>query len=475
MGGVLLLEQMRETTELLREYAESGSESAFRELVEGYINLVYSTARRLVSGDAHLAEDVTQEVFVHLSQKAGKLSRKATLGGWLHRDTCFVASKARRAERRRQAREREAVLMNSLTDHSTSNLEQLAPVLDEAVDLLGEQDRLPIVLRFFEQRDFRAIGLALGTTEDAARMRLNRALEKLQGILKRRGVVISAAALTTLLASETVSAAPVGLAGIVAGSVLAGTAAPAALSASFLKIMAITKLKSGLIAAVVIAGAATSLLLHHRSSATQRAFDDGWRQHAEQLSQLRAQNQRLAELASQATDPGAQETELTRLRTETYGLRRDITNLPALRREHQRLLTAVIQSRTPLEAREELMAKGAFAKNWVYAFVTFSLEHDGRFPTNFDEAAAFLQPEAKAQTNITTSQFEIVYQGNQEAIADPAETIVLREKQPWVGPDGSWVKMYGFADGTGQLHSEPDGNFEAYERQHTVSVPAAGK
>jgi len=65
---------------------------------------------------------------------------------------------------------------------------RVAPILDEAIDELGEKDRTAILLRFFEQHDFRSVGQALGVNEDAARMRVNRALEKLQDLIKPRGV-----------------------------------------------------------------------------------------------------------------------------------------------------------------------------------------------------------------------------------------------------------------------------------------------
>src|SRR5690349_15495278 len=103
---------MNETNQLLADYAKKGSERAFGELVSRYIGLVYSSALRLAGGDAHLAEDISQNVFIDLARNAPKLSRESTLGGWLHRDTCFVASKILRTERRRAAREREAALMN---------------------------------------------------------------------------------------------------------------------------------------------------------------------------------------------------------------------------------------------------------------------------------------------------------------------------------------------------------------------------
>src|SRR5689334_19014168 len=98
---------MTENQKLLAEYATNGSEAAFGELVARYVNFVYSTARRLVGGHAHLAEDVTQTVFINLAKKGRTLSSGVLLGGWLHQHTYHVATKAVRDERRRQFRERE--------------------------------------------------------------------------------------------------------------------------------------------------------------------------------------------------------------------------------------------------------------------------------------------------------------------------------------------------------------------------------
>src|SRR5260221_8897320 len=105
---------MTDNQQLLAEYVQTDSETAFRELVSRYLGLVYSAAVRLVDGDTHLAEDVSQTVFADLARMARTLSHDVMLGGWLHRHTCFVASKAMRGERRRLARERQAVEMNVL-------------------------------------------------------------------------------------------------------------------------------------------------------------------------------------------------------------------------------------------------------------------------------------------------------------------------------------------------------------------------
>ena len=164
---------MTDSQKLLAEYVKNGSEPAFRELVTRYIDLVYSAAVRLVDGDTHLAEDVAQTVFLDLARMGRTLSKEVMLGGWLHRHTCYVAATTMRGERRRQLRERQAVQMNAQSDHSEANLAQVAPILDEAINELGDDDRTAILLRFFEERDLRSIGHVLGSSEDAARMRVS--------------------------------------------------------------------------------------------------------------------------------------------------------------------------------------------------------------------------------------------------------------------------------------------------------------
>src|SRR5579859_7075473 len=104
---------MTDNQTLIAQYARTASEAAFRELVARYIDFVHSTAVRLVGGDRHLAEDVTQTAFIHLARTAHRLSGNVLLGGWLHRDTCNVAAKLMRGQRRRQVRERQAAEMKA--------------------------------------------------------------------------------------------------------------------------------------------------------------------------------------------------------------------------------------------------------------------------------------------------------------------------------------------------------------------------
>jgi len=177
------------------------------------------------------------------------------LGGWLHQHTYYVATRAVRSEQRRQAREREAVEMSPLQDDAGADWRKLAPILDEAITQLGGDDRTAIVLRFFEQRDFRSVGAALGSTQDAARVRVNRALEKLQILLKQRGVALSVGALGSVLTAGAVTAAPAGLVVAISSAAVSGAATGTGITLTLIKLMATTKLKLG-IAALVIAGTA---------------------------------------------------------------------------------------------------------------------------------------------------------------------------------------------------------------------------
>ena len=316
---------MTDSQTLLTDYAANGSEPAFHELVSRYLDLVYSTAVRLVNGDTHLAEDVSQIVFTDFARLARTLSKNVMPGGWLHRHTCFVAAKAMRSNRRRQLREQQAAEMNAQQDHSAANLSEVAPILDEAINQLGTKDRAAILLRFFEQRDLRSIGGALGSSENAAQKRLTRAVEELRTLLKRRGVTLSAGALTTVLIGEAVTGAPAGLALSISSSALACAAAGGGTTLTILKLMSMTKLKLGVISAVVAAGMATPIVMQHRSQARLRDENQSLRQQVDQLVQLKSENERLSNLVVQANNnqlSKEQLSELMKLRSEVGELRK---------------------------------------------------------------------------------------------------------------------------------------------------------
>jgi uncharacterized protein (TIGR03435 family) len=247
---------MNDDMALVREYATSQSERAFETLVARYINLVYSAALRQTR-DAHLAQEITQAVFIILARKAGSLSPKTILSGWLYRAARFAAADALKIQRRRQLREQEAHMEGVFQNESDSAWDQLSPLLDEAMARLCDKDRDAIVLRFFENKHLKEVGAALGLEERAAQKRVARGLEKLRAFFNQRGISTTTAIVGGAMAANSVHAAPVGLAKTISAVALAKGAAAAGgstltLVKGALKIMAWTKAKTAIVSGVVV-------------------------------------------------------------------------------------------------------------------------------------------------------------------------------------------------------------------------------
>ena len=226
-----MIKRTMDDRELLEAYARGRSEAAFGELVRRHLAWVHSVALRHTGNEA-LAKDVTQSVFVLLAQKAGRLRAGIVLGGWLFRTTRFVGNRALRAERRRTSREETAAAMIQSTTFPEGNeavWKPLEPHLDQAVAALSEADRQAILLRFYEKKPLLEIGRQLGLSEEAAKKRVSRAIQKLRDFLVRRGVTVGGTLMAGLMAEHTVLAVPPGLAATVLKSAEVGTSASALL------------------------------------------------------------------------------------------------------------------------------------------------------------------------------------------------------------------------------------------------------
>jgi RNA polymerase sigma factor (sigma-70 family) len=292
MSGTSSEHERAGDAELLRVYARVRDEAAFAELVRRHLNGVYSAALRRVGGDAHLAQDVAQKVFVALARKADAVSRHPLATSWLYRVTRHEAANAVRGERRRKARESEAMIMqNDPAENSpAADWRRVAPVLDEVVDALSEPDRTAILLRFVDHRPFAEIGATLRVSEDAARMRVDRALDKLRLLLGRRGVTSTAAALGVVLTDHAVVAAPAGLAAGVTSHILIAGASGATGTIAF---MSLTKMGIGL---TVVAAGAAGFWWQHEANAKLRENVSSLEAQVRNLNTLRTANGRLQAL-----------------------------------------------------------------------------------------------------------------------------------------------------------------------------------
>jgi RNA polymerase sigma factor (sigma-70 family) len=303
---------------LLRQFADTNSEAAFNELVRRHVNLVYSAALRQVNGDEHLAKDVAQAVFTDLARKADSLARRESLTGWLYTSAHFAAAKMVRGENRRRDRE-EKFMREPIETAPEADWEKLRPTLDDAMHELKEADREAILLRYFENQPFIQVGAKLGLNENAARMRVERALEKLRGIFTKRGIT-TAAALAYVISANAVQMAPANLA---AKLTTASIAAAGTGTFTLLKIMTATKLKLAF-SALVVAGATTAFVIQHQ---VQEKLSTDNATLTQQIAQLQTDNEslsnRLIGIVSSKSFSDEQMNELLKLRGEVTRLKKE--------------------------------------------------------------------------------------------------------------------------------------------------------
>ena len=452
---------MREDFDLLRQYVKDGSHEAFGQLVERHCNLVWSAAYRIL-GDADLARDVAQTTFATLARKGGRLPRSVVVAGWLYQAARLSAAMMARTDSRRIEREKQAMQFqeNSQTDPDhTKAVEELQPLLDDALGELDEADRNAIVLRFLSGRSLAEVGAALGGSEDAARMRISRALDKLRVSFRRRGVEVSGGIIGAALGSAASQTAPPALAATLAAGALTGASLAPALS---LLTLMNTKIIIGLAAASMAGGLV-------------------WQHH--QLQETQADNAALKrQLTNQAAPSPAvpvdsvDAEELKRLRDEHLELMR-------LRGQYAQLLNRPVPAQPgkprgaqPVQAPADdskespeterliatrvqaLKALGMMGRLWAN-------DHADTMPTNKSQMVGVLNmghwpPEA------SLDHFEFL--DHPRPVSEGEHILILMRDQPIQLHDGRWERHYLFVDGMVTPVFSVDGDFDTFEAAHTA-------
>jgi len=252
--------------ELLRDYAERQSDVAFAELVRRHVDFVYSAALRMVC-DSHTAEDVTQNTFIALAKNAREVRNRSVLSGWLHSTARNLAANTIRTEVRRRNREQEAAAMNELlANESDVSWKNVAPYLDDAIAELADSDRDALLLRYFERKSAREMGQIFGTSEDAAKKRVSRAVERLREFFSKRGVTIGAGGLVVLISTNAVQSAPAALAGSISTAAITTTAIHISTAVTATKVIAMTTLQKAVIGATIAVAIGTGIFEAHKNS-----------------------------------------------------------------------------------------------------------------------------------------------------------------------------------------------------------------
>jgi RNA polymerase sigma factor (sigma-70 family) len=463
--------------ELLANFARTNSEDAFAELVRRHVNLVYSAALRQVNADEHLAKDVAQTVFTDLARKADSLARRESLTGWLYTSAHFAAAKIVRGETRR--RDREEKFMREPTNEPDeagrvipcipdAEWEKLRPALDAAMHELKSADREAILLRYFENRPFAEVGAKLGLNENAARMRVERALEKLRAGFAKRGVTATAT-LAAVISANAVQLAPAGLSATLttASIATAGTG-----TITLLKIVTATPLKLG-VSALVVAGTATALMVQHQTQEKLRDENGLMRQ---QIAQLQTENENFSnQLAGAGNSKGLKEdqlNELLKLRGEIGVLRSQAGQAGKLREENQRLRAENSAGRTPsvqISPQDQFQLQEWHTINTMkyvgLAMRIYSGDHNDALVTNFDQITQAKLYDTNSLGSVSLDNLEFMNVGLL-SYAQP-EMIMFREKNPRQTLNGKWVREYGWVDGSVQTIYSDNGNFDDYEKQHS--------
>ena len=456
--------------DLLKQYADNGAsaQAAFATLVGRHLNLVYSVARRH-GHSRQLAEEIAQSVFVDLARKAGRIDPQTPLVAWLHLVSRRTAIDVIRRESRRQARETAAA---ALADMKTpSPWTEVEPLLDEAVESLPASDRSAILLRYFENKSLREVGVALGASEDAAQKRVSRALDQLRQFFARRGVSITASALAADLSSRAVEAAPTSLA------VAISTSKAISAAAETLHTLAMTTVQKTLVAAafaLVLGGSvfeARVISQQRREIAALRQQND----HVATRIADRGRHQALATGASIPIPAAAPATEMDpALLTEANALLGRMRRVQELLDRHPEWTIPEMQllteddwferaRRSKFDTSDDVaeffmaargQSKARFAVHLMQAGNAYVKANDGRLPSHARELLPYVNNPAITESMLDryavryTGAYADLPPGERSAtfieITSPDEA---RDQRIYAGPGGARLRDFrNFAD-----------------------------
>jgi RND family efflux transporter MFP subunit len=270
--------------QLLERFIGRKEEAAFEQLLARHGPMVLGVCRQLLR-EPEDAEDAFQATFLVLVRRAASIGKRDQLAGWLHGVAHRVAARARAQGARLGQRERQGVEVVAAEPSFQTAWDDRQPVIQEEINRLPDKYRLPVVLCYLEGKTREEAARDLGWTPSAVKGRLERAREQLRKRLTRRGVALSAGALTAIISPQATALPPalvggtLGAATLLVGgkSVAAGAVSPQVLSLTdgVIRTMFLAKLKVSaavlFVFGIVGAGLAVSV---YRSSAAEHGGEE---------------------------------------------------------------------------------------------------------------------------------------------------------------------------------------------------------
>ena len=418
-------------SELLRAYAEERSDEAFAELVRRHVDLVYSAALRMVHS-SHLAQDVTQGVFVALAKNAVQLSERPVLSGWLHRTARNIAAQTVRTEVRRRTREQEAAAMGELlSDQPEAIWSEVAPLLDAALDELSDADREAVLLRYFERKSATEVAQLLGIGEEAAQKRVSRAVERLREYFARNGVAVGTSGLVLCISANAVQAAPAGLVATVStAATLAGTVIASTTTATVIGTLAMTTLQKAIVT-TVIAATAGMAIYQTREVSILRKQNQALLQQQASRDQQNEQAQNSAAPRSPAPQGAPAKvrktpSEVSKLRAQVGELRQENASIKSK--------SALSKGTADPDARKAMREQQKMGMGALYAELTKRLKLSPEQTGQFND---LLADQVMDSIDLITQALHDHASGAETDLLFAAQDSVMHEKvSTLVGPDG---------------------------------------
>lgn len=466
--------------ELLRQYVELDSEHAFRKLVDKHYESVYSAALRRCDGDAHLAKDICQSVFIDLARKSRHLLNHNNVIGSLLKGVHYSALNQGRIKSRRIRREIQSQILDSSPSgfYLDENDLEATQLLDRALNSLERSDREALDLRFHKRLPYKDLGKSIGVSPNTARQRVNRALVKLRKILVKKGKPFSISALIAGMSlRSTASGSSPSLAESVAsvalnpGTQLGSITVPNITGIAGLSTqLAMTKIQTTIL---VVALGTTSYVIHHQNQSISKLKEE----HQDLLATIAKMNN--AKAVEDENGPIEQKSGRLisdREFDEFMELRGTVALLKNQLKEAKKQSPIDEQGRNQGEVeeaiKEELEEKQKklgiavmnYGKRLALGMFMHANESGGYVAQDFETLQPYM-PDLSSYSDdlgmkefkeeISSDQFEIVFKGKITDITNPGSAIIMREKDSWrLVEDSKWNRAYVFADGHVELHTE---------------------